>query len=41
MCVARSSDDFTFAPGCWYHVAVAAEGTFRNEIAMVIDGIYD
>jgi len=25
----------------WYHVAVAVAGTFRNEIAMFIDGIYD
>ena len=39
--VASSSDNFTFAPGCWYHVTVAAVGTFRGEMAMVIDGIYD
>jgi hypothetical protein len=39
--VASSSNDFTFSAGCWYHVNVAAVGTFRNEMAMIIDGIYD
>lgn len=38
---ARSSASFPFEPGKWHHVAVAAVGTFRNEIAMFIDGIYD
>jgi len=39
--VAASSDDFRFEPGNWYHVAVAVTGTFRSQIAMFIDGIYD
>jgi len=38
---AWSSNDFDFEPGVWHHVAVAAVGTFRHEIAMFIDGIYD
>jgi hypothetical protein len=32
---------FAFDAGTWHHVAIAAVGTFRNEIAMFIDGIYD
>lgn len=38
---AWSSNDFDFDPGVWHHVAVAVVGTFRNEIAIFIDGIYD
>ncbi len=38
---ARSSPGFTFDAAEWHHVVVAVCGTFRNEIAMFIDGIYD
>ncbi len=38
---AVSSSDFSMESGVWHHVAVAAVGTFRHEIAMFIDGIYD
>jgi len=38
---ARSSPGFSFDAADWHHVAVAVCGTFRNEIAMFIDGIYD
>jgi len=38
---ATCSADFPFEAGVWHHVAVAAVGTFKDEIAMFIDGIYD
>jgi len=44
---ARSSDpwdpnrEFEFEANVWHHVAVAAVGTFKDEIAMFIDGIHD
>ncbi|MFO7957482.1 MAG: hypothetical protein R6X33_10345 [Candidatus Brocadiia bacterium] len=39
--LAASSDRFQFADGNWHHIAVAATGTFRSQMAMFIDGIYD
>jgi hypothetical protein len=40
--IARSSDDFPpLETDVWHHVAVAATGTYRDEIAVFIDGIYD
>jgi hypothetical protein len=32
---------FVLAPGEWHHVAVALGGTFWDEMAIFIDGIYD
>jgi hypothetical protein len=40
--VARSNPaDFPIEEGVWRHVAIAVVGTFKTEIAMFIDGIYD
>ncbi|KPK66078.1 MAG: hypothetical protein AMK73_01130, partial [Planctomycetes bacterium SM23_32] len=32
---------FLLGPGEWHHVAVALAGTFKDEMALFIDGIYD
>jgi hypothetical protein len=40
--IARSSAvDFPLEGDVWHHVAIAAVGTYRDEIALFIDGIYD